>query len=196
MTGPETRIYKKIKQNKDVLQQLLSGLYLECRVTEENIGIILGLSRRRIGQLLKKYDIVTRHIMVIPEGIAMLYSNGKSQREIGNMFGVSQALVSHWMRRLKISAKNSRAGTKHPRWKGGIIKRNTDSRYKVWKPSHPRADGAGYVYRSILVWEEANGPIPVGHEVHHRNELTDDDCIENLELLTVSAHIHLHRKRT
>lgn len=49
-----------------------------------------------------------------------------------------------------------------------------------------------------LVWEEANGPIPTDHVIHHRNGDITDNRLENLELLTATEHQrhhHLGRKR-
>ena len=49
-----------------------------------------------------------------------------------------------------------------------------------------------FIYRYQWVWEQANGPIPDGMDVHHKNEDCTDDRLENLELKTVSAHRKLH----
>jgi len=48
------------------------------------------------------------------------------------------------------------------------------------------------VYEHRVVWEDANGPIPPGHHVHHRNGNKLDNRLENLELLTHGDHIRLH----
>lgn len=44
----------------------------------------------------------------------------------------------------------------------------------------------------VLVWELHNGPVPVGMVVHHINNNPRDNRIENLEVMTRSAHTKLH----
>lgn len=73
-----------------------------------------------------------------------------------------------------------------------------------------REQGTGYItttgYRGITVegrkilehrsvWETTNGPIPNGMVVHHRNGDKLDNRLENLELLSISAHMRLHHPK-
>lgn len=55
-----------------------------------------------------------------------------------------------------------------------------------------RCDDGKWRYRSRLVWEAANGPIPAGRIIHHRNEDPLDDRLENLQMVTRSEHMRIH----
>lgn len=67
---------------------------------------------------------------------------------------------------------------------------------------HPRAaryktvsvDGHTYTEHK-LVWERANGPVPDGYVVHHRNHNKRDNRLENLELLTHEEHSRHHNDK-
>ena len=47
-----------------------------------------------------------------------------------------------------------------------------------------------YVHRAC--WEAHHGPTPHGHDLHHINSNRTDNCIENLECLPHSEHMHKH----
>lgn len=47
--------------------------------------------------------------------------------------------------------------------------------------------------RAQVVWEAANGPIPTGFGVHHRDEDKLNDILDNLELLSKADHLAIHR---
>lgn len=44
----------------------------------------------------------------------------------------------------------------------------------------------------VYVWEKANGKLPKGYSVHHKDKNKRNNEIENLELLTKKEHAELH----
>lgn len=51
-----------------------------------------------------------------------------------------------------------------------------------------------YLHR--VMWMEANGPIPAGHHIHHKDENYLNNTLENFECITSSKHLsdHYHSK--
>jgi len=47
--------------------------------------------------------------------------------------------------------------------------------------------------RCKAVWEKAHGPIPRGLLIHHLNEDTLDDGLDNLSAISRAAHLKIHR---
>ena len=50
------------------------------------------------------------------------------------------------------------------------------------------------VYEHRLVWEQHNGEIPKGYQIHHINGDKLDNRIENLEMISNSEHQKQHSK--
>jgi len=62
-------------------------------------------------------------------------------------------------------------------------------------PDHQNASKQGYVAEHHLIMEAHIGRVlKYGEVVHHKNEDRKDNRIENLELMTDSAHKSLHAK--
>jgi hypothetical protein len=55
------------------------------------------------------------------------------------------------------------------------------------------AEPNDWVLRARHVWEQVNGPIPPGMGIHHRDGDKLNDTIENLQLVTKSEHLSIHR---
>lgn len=62
-----------------------------------------------------------------------------------------------------------------------------DGRAKLILPGKSNA-----AWQHRWMWEQANGPIPVGMEVHHSNDDKSDDRLKNFELLPSGEHQSIH----
>ena len=88
--------------------------------------------------------------------------------------------------------QRTQTGPKSPKWQGGT-KRHSRGYVLECCPEHPRADRSGYVLQHILVVERHLGhPIPTGYEVHHKDEVRDNNILSNLEVLTPKEHRSRH----
>lgn len=93
-----------------------------------------------------------------------------------------------------INRSNARKSEKSSNWKGGV-KKTSKGYIQVLLPTHKRADKCGYVMEHILVYEKETGiEIPINCCIHHLNGIKDDNRIENLCMMTNSAHTTFHNK--
>ena len=78
-------------------------------------------------------------------------------------------------------------------WKGGRIVRR--GYIKNYCPTHPHANGNGYVLEHRLVMEAHLGrPLLPTEVCHHINGIKDDNRIENLMLFSNNnEHLHFHQ---
>jgi endogenous inhibitor of DNA gyrase (YacG/DUF329 family) len=111
----------------------------------------------------------------------------------------SRACANKDPNRVSAEAKKrqGRSGTEHHNFKGGQF--TGDGRFQVWLPpeeraKHPTGSARGYILRYHLVWNEAHPDDPVlpGQIIHHLNDDSTDDRIENLAKMTQSEHARAH----
>lgn len=78
------------------------------------------------------------------------------------------------------------SGENHPMWKGGRCVVN--GYVWVYQPDHPHAKSQGYVLEHRLVMEKAIGRyLDPAEVVHHKNDDTQDNRLENLQLYASNA---------
>lgn len=73
------------------------------------------------------------------------------------------------------------SGDKNPNWKGG--KTTTSKGYIRFSAGANR-----HKLEHRVLWEEKHGPIPKGFDVHHKNEIRNDNRDENFELRPALRH--------
>jgi hypothetical protein len=73
-------------------------------------------------------------------------------------------------------------------------KKHVEGYILVYLPDHPFAYSDGYMLEHRLVMEKHIGRYLKAYEVvHHINCKKDDNRIENLQLLTISDHLIIHK---
>lgn len=107
--------------------------------------------------------------------------------------------------RKKLAEKNR--GKNNPQWKGGKTK-NVGGWILVKRHNHPFKNTGGYVFEHRLVMEQwlcehdPNNPALIEidgerylrpeYDIHHINDIRDDNRIENLKLMKHGEHSRFH----
>ena len=139
------------------------------------------------------HRVMKAHPEIKTEYLIRLYESGKSLPEISEMVKITDQAI--WLRlknagvklrsisdAIKLSFKTGRSiilsGKNHPCWKGGRYK-HKDGYIHI---------NSGRDREHRVVWEKANGKIPLGWVIHHLNGIRDDNRLENLCALPIKRH--------
>lgn len=123
----------------------------------------------------------------------------ETKKIIGEKSSVKNKGRIPWNKGIPLDSEETRkkmsdahTGKNNINWKGGILKR--DGRVFIWKPEHPYANKQGYILRYRLIMEEVLERYLKPNEViHHKNKITNDDRLENLQLFESSGkHSSFH----
>lgn len=74
---------------------------------------------------------------------------------------------------------------------GSLVIRTSKKNKQRWhiKVANPNK----WILYAVFVWEKYNGLLPKGKLIHHKDENTLNDNIENLQAVTRGEHINIHR---
>lgn len=205
-------------RRKEIDPNIVRNLYVDKGHSQRTIAAMLGVSVSPIRRILKEAGIQSRNpseaklamskgenwreivVRLSPEEIRRLYwEEGLSLRATAKRLGVSKPVISSIMRKAGMPIRSKEEGAHLAQWKGGRIRRN---RGYVWvkllpdDPFYEMASDRGYVLEHRLVMARHLGrPLRPDEIVHHKNGVTDDNRIENLELLTRWEHMNRPRRR-
>lgn len=196
-------------------KELLEDLYLERKMTIQQICDATGVkSPITVAKYMKRHGIKARDINRERANETMkgmsddqfkkyltrrYLDESQSVIAIAKEVGVSHTIINRYFKKYGIVAldhkqANARfnSGSRNPKWNGGT--RKHEGYVQIYCPSHPFADGCGYVYEHRLVMEQSIGRLLQPEEVvHHINHIKNDNRIENLMLFkSQSEHTAYH----
>lgn len=162
--------------------------------THQEIADDQGISSSRVGQLLgmipeyrdcpsKAWPPARR-----AKAVAM-YQAGLSATEIAGRLKAKACKVASVLKQEGIELRPrgfSTTGHKNPAWKGGV--KISGGYVYYYHPTHPKATKSGYVLLHRLVMQAyLVRPLEDSEVVHHKDEDTMNNCIDNLELFSSNS---------
>ena len=117
------------------------------------------------------------------------WEQGLSYRDIAARLGYrTPASVRYWFRKHNIPARTAKEAMDNynhiiakEKLKDPPKTLTKEGYVRRWKPD-------GYIYEHRYVWQQANGPIPKGHLIHHINGVKSDNRLENLACVSKQDH--------
>ena len=77
----------------------------------------------------------------------------------------------------------------------GAVRTRTDKQghKRIWVKVNDNGSSYDWELRAMVLWTAANGELPLGWVVHHKNRDTLDDSMANLEAMSRAGHLKIHR---
>lgn len=198
--------------NKDWLKKK----YNDERLSTIKIAELCDVTPSTIQYWLDKYDIERRSrseaTTIIhgtdgkphhnPDWLREQYcEQGKSTIEIAEQVGLTHHGIQYQLEKHDIDTRSPAEATKqsdnmgnpkgpeHPSWKNrATFYTHSRDGYETWKTN----DGQVFVHRLLAVAEYGFDEVR-GKDVHHKNKIRWDNRPANIDILTPSEHMALHR---
>ena len=136
--------------------------------------------------------------------IAALYQAGQSAGMIAQYFGIKRYVIFDELKRAGVKSRTREEARKLAvqckRWRGrprrikpGHRVPTANGYVLVYLPDHPNTDRDGYILEHRVIAEKELGRFLLpSEEVHHKNQIRDDNRPSNLEVKSKAAHRHEH----
>lgn len=123
-------------------------------------------------------------------------NKGRERKYINNHDKNGKKHSKESLLKMSQTLKGKLSREKHPMWKGQKILSSGYILINIGKINHPHATKDGYVPEHRLVMEKHIGRyLKPEEQVHHKNKITNDNRIENLELMASNSdHMKIHRQ--
>lgn len=195
--------------SKGITREQIEEIYLNTELTGREAAAKLGIGFRTFTAVLKRLGLkgkgrqANNPQLRDKDWLRQQYEiEGKSTHEIAAATGSTPGAIYSSLQWAGIPIRTSSEGlaVKYPggrygsaaaNWRGG--RRRAHGYVRIYIPTHPNHDGEGYVMEHRLVMEQYLGRLldPL-EEVHHINEIKDDNRIENLQVMSHRDHRSLH----
>ena len=116
-----------------------------------------------------------------------LYLEGHSLAGVARHFGVSRETTYKMF--------NRRGWPLRPRPKPLPFVVFKEERYTVTVLGYYRKTRGDRSYLHRDMWEDTHGPIPEGHDIHHKDGDKTNNTLSNLECLEKADHTRLHHQQ-
>lgn len=163
--------------------EIMDYLYNDCEMTIKQVGEELGCAPSTVSKWLDKHGLREKRTKgdLDRENVAQLLSEGHSFREIGRRLGVSVDTVSNWVDRWGLERPEPSEEVRYRSAKG----------YPCWIVEVDGKKRKIRVHRLAAVAKWGLDAMD-GKVVHHKNGVSWDSSLSNLELMKNEVHAKHH----